>query len=65
MLSMSTYPKEYIAECRSKVASDVAAYRRLAAAAGAAAGAFEPVLFNNMVLVLDACRSAGLIGGHR
>jgi len=65
MLSMSTYPEEYIAECRSRVDSDVTAYKRLAAAAGAAAGAFAPVFFNNMVIVLDAyfCHRARTLEG--
>jgi hypothetical protein len=65
MLSMSKYPKEYISECRSRVASDVAAYKSLAAAAGDAAGAFEPVFFNNMVMVLDAyfCHRARTLDG--
>ena len=54
MLAMTKYPREYIAECRSKVASDVEAFKSVAAAAGDAAAAFEPVFFNNMVVVLDA-----------
>jgi len=54
MLAMTRYPQEYIAECRSRIASDVEAYKSVAAAAGDAAAAFEPVFFNNMVMVLDA-----------
>jgi hypothetical protein len=56
MLSMTTYPKDYIDGCQTKVDAHVAAYERLRAAADddTAADAFEPVFFNNMVVVLDA-----------
>jgi hypothetical protein len=55
MLSMATYPKEYVAERRSRVAAQVDAYRRLTATAPNDAGsAFAPVFFNAMVLALDA-----------
>ena len=56
MLSMTTYPKDYIDGCQAKVDRQVAAYKRLRAAAGddAAATEFDHVFFNNMVLVLDA-----------
>ncbi len=56
MLSMTNYPKDYIDRCQAKVDAHVAAYNRLhtATADDAAAKAFEPVFFNNMVLVLDA-----------
>jgi hypothetical protein len=60
MLGVSSYDQDYIDTCRDKVAAQVSAYEALATAArnGAKAGAevdaFEPLFFNNMVLVLDA-----------
>lgn len=56
MLSMTKYPKQYIDACRARAAAQVASYRKLAKAAkgGAALAAFEPVFYNNMVLILDA-----------
>jgi hypothetical protein len=55
MLSRNSYSKEYVAECRAKVAAQVSAYKKLAKAAKnpAAIEQFEPVFFNNMVIVLD------------
>ena len=52
MLGQRSYPPDYIDACRSKVDSDVAAYRRLVAS-GCTTEAFEATFFNNMVLVLD------------
>jgi hypothetical protein len=62
MLGVKSYSQEYIDACRAKVAAQVAAYDALARAAkkakaaplGSAMDAFEPVFFNNMVLVLDS-----------
>jgi hypothetical protein len=60
MLAVSTYDQDYIDACRDKVVAQVAAYEALAEAArngaeaGSAVDAFEPLFFNNMVLVLDA-----------
>lgn len=60
MLSVTKYPKKYIDECRAQVRASVAAYKKVAVAPAAkqkplatAIAAFEPVFFNNMVLVLD------------
>jgi hypothetical protein len=63
MLCMTTYDQSYVDECRSKIASQVSAYRALAATAkgsdaeqseiDSALEAFEPVFFNNLVLALD------------
>lgn len=58
MLGVKKYPNSYVAGCRAKVERDVAAFRKIASATkkaggGAALEAFEPVFFNNMVLVLD------------
>lgn len=62
MLSMSTYPQDYIDSCRRLVDSQLASYRALVATgepggdrAGldAAVADFEPRLLNSMVLVLD------------
>jgi hypothetical protein len=60
MLGVSTYDQDYIDKCRDKVATQVSAYEALATAArngakgDAEVDAFEPLFFNNMVLVLDA-----------
>ena len=48
MLSENSYKREYIEACRARVASQVAAYDRLTAVEPD----FEPVFFNNMVIVL-------------
>ncbi|MGZ4319617.1 MAG: hypothetical protein ACXVRD_09895 [Gaiellaceae bacterium] len=55
MLCMNDYPPEYVRECRARVDAQLAAYRQLIADANdrAAIEAFEPVFFNNMVIVLD------------
>ena len=55
MLGEGNYSQEYVDDCRKKVAAQVAAYRKLAKAAGPskALDDFESVFFNNMVLVLD------------
>jgi hypothetical protein len=60
MLGVSTYDQDYIDKCRDRVAAQVSAYEALGTAArngakgGPAIDAFEPLFFNNMVLVLDA-----------
>jgi hypothetical protein len=60
MLGRSKYDQDYIDKCRVKVAAQVSAYEALATAArngaelGSQIDAFEPLFFNNMVLVLDA-----------
>ncbi len=64
MLCMNRYPQDYVARCKSRVKQQLGAYQELiAATAGgrtskdkaisAAVESFEPVFFNNMVLVLD------------
>ena len=59
MLAVKTYPKAYIAECHAQMVVQLDAYRRLAAAAAGngatriALETFEPILFNNLVVVLD------------
>jgi hypothetical protein len=55
MLGMDKYPNIYIQACRSRAASQVTAYKKLARAVknDSALAAFEPVFFNNMVLTLD------------
>ena len=64
MLSVDHYPRTYVDGCRARVETQIAAYRELIAAAkdldrsdttrlGAAIATFEPLFFNNMVLVLD------------
>ena len=60
MLGRSSYDQDYIDTCRAKVAAQLSAYEALATAArngaqlDAQIDAFEPLFFNNMVLVLDA-----------
>ena len=55
MLCMNAYPQDYIDECHARVDAQLAAYDNLAKAVGnqAALDTFEPVFFNNLVLVLD------------
>jgi hypothetical protein len=57
MLARSTYPQEYIDDCRKQIETRVAAYTTLAAAVGRsgkdALAEFEPVFFNDLVFVLD------------
>lgn len=47
MLGVRNYTREYIDECRAKVDSDIAAFNNIST------GSFEPIYFNNMVIVLD------------
>ena len=55
MLSMSKYSQQYIDECRVTLDAQVSAYRELVAVVTdrGAADRFEPVFFNNMVIVLE------------
>ncbi len=56
MLGIKSYPQDYVDACRGRVASQVAAYRDVAATTGdgEALATFEPAFFNNMAIVLDA-----------
>ena len=76
VLSRNSHPKGYIDDCRTRVTAQVAACTALVDSARKAAGAkaaqvdrtilsFEPLFFNNMVLVLDISlchRQRGLEG---
>jgi hypothetical protein len=64
MLSRNSCPKEYIDDCRNRVTAQLATYTAWVDSARKAAGtkaaqvdqtisSFEPLFFNNMVLVLD------------
>lgn len=64
MLSVNHYDRAYVDGCRVRVDEQVAAYRELIEAArvldpgddqrlGPAIATFEPMFFNNLVLVLD------------
>jgi hypothetical protein len=60
LLCINTYTKDYVHSCRSKIEAQLTAYRVLAVAArekagdsSASAATFEPLFFNNLVLVLD------------
>ena len=63
MLCVNSYQQDYIDACRARMETQIAAYRALAKAARAktaapalrtAADRFEPLFFNNLVVVLDA-----------
>lgn len=64
MLCMNSYKQEYVDECHSSMESQLAAYKILLTTARAKAGtgsaafnsavaSFEPLFFNNLVVVLD------------
>lgn len=58
MLSVNSYPHEYVEECRAKIARQTSAYEKLSAGASgtpaeSALAEFEPLFFNHMVLALD------------
>lgn len=63
MLSVNQYKQSYIDECRSRVKAQLIAYKNMAYSVKnqnavnthieSAMDSFEPVFFNNMVLVLD------------
>jgi hypothetical protein len=67
MLGVKHYPKDYVTACRKRVDAQLAAYRKLAAAAakgkaGTALEAFAPGYFNSMVIVLEGCFTHRLRG---
>jgi hypothetical protein len=64
MLSVNKYPKRYVDECRSRMESQLAAYKALVTTAREKAGtsksafnsavdSFAPLFFSNLVVVLD------------
>ncbi len=62
MLAVTTYPQDYIDECRAQMEAQLAAYKTLglrrsqdkASAIRSAVELFEPLFFNNLTLVLDS-----------
>jgi hypothetical protein len=64
MLGVKNYPKDYVARCRRLVDDQLAAYEKLARAAGTAKAldAFAPGYFNGMVIVLEGCFTHRLRG---
>jgi hypothetical protein len=63
VLAVKTYDPRYIDDCYSQMEAQLAAYKFLVAGADAAKAShlraafetFEPLFFNNLVLVLDGC----------
>jgi len=53
MLGVRNYGQDYINNCRARIGMDVAAFARLADVPAKAD--FEPLFFNNLLVVLDAC----------
>ncbi|WP_032403891.1 hypothetical protein [Rhodococcoides fascians] len=56
MLSVKSYPREYIDACRARLDSQLSAYRAVAsgrAETTAADKAFDVAFFNNLVLTLE------------
>ena len=55
MLGVKTYEQDYIDRCRAEVKKSVSAYRAVLKAAGEGKPAekFEPLFFNDLVLVID------------
>jgi hypothetical protein len=62
MLCRNSYSKDYIHECRSQVEAQLAAYKKLVTTASEKAGksainaainSFEPLYFNDLVVVLE------------
>ncbi|MBM7773786.1 hypothetical protein JOD54_003990 [Actinokineospora baliensis] len=58
MLAVSTYSQDYLDACRARVADHIEVYRAMVGTGDgadftAAVAAFEPVFFNNLVLVLE------------
>ena len=49
MLGVKKYSSEYITTCQKKIKTDTEAYRKMVPVNNA----FEPIFFNNMVLVLE------------
>lgn len=63
MLCMNKYPQEYVDDCKQRLQDQLVAYRELPA--GPARDVFEPLFFNNLVLVLECYfvhRTRGLEG---
>ena len=63
MLCVNKYPQEYVDDCKKRFQDQLAAFQNLPA--GPAREAFEPLFFNNLVLVLESSfvhRTRGLEG---
>jgi hypothetical protein len=53
MLSVSSYTKDYVDACRTKVAAQLASHRKVSAAKPPGFDTFERQFLNHMILALD------------
>lgn len=61
MLCVNSYPRQLIADCRSRIEQQIAAYDQVVELTGgggdaaAALARFDPLFFSNLLVAMDAC----------